>query len=144
MFRRYFASHIFYSQRLSCCQPVHQYIKQEYARTCLIAYESQPKEVHQDGWGRVGALFISCSCPSIFRAPIFSGTQYENSRFRTTLLHTIRDIGMSISACNLDLNFIMYCRRARSRRNSPPSNTQAARSHATPLSLYTSLACTRP
>ncbi|CAL1695991.1 unnamed protein product [Somion occarium] len=52
---------------------VYRYIQQEYARACLIAYEAQPKDGFQEGWGR-------------------PGTKYENVRFRTELLNTIREI----------------------------------------------------
>jgi hypothetical protein len=37
-------------------QSVHHYIAQEYARACLIAYESVPKDGFQPGWGRPGSL----------------------------------------------------------------------------------------
>ncbi|KAI0082078.1 hypothetical protein K474DRAFT_1703097 [Panus rudis PR-1116 ss-1] len=53
--------------------PVYQYLRQEYARACLITYESQPKEGFQEGWGK-------------------PGTKYADVRYRTTLLHTIREI----------------------------------------------------
>ncbi|KDQ63811.1 hypothetical protein JAAARDRAFT_29858 [Jaapia argillacea MUCL 33604] len=32
-------------------QPIHEHILQEHARSCLVAYDSQPKEGYQDGWG---------------------------------------------------------------------------------------------
>ncbi|KAF7791925.1 hypothetical protein EIP86_002951 [Pleurotus ostreatoroseus] len=35
-------------------QPVWKHIQQEYARVCLIAYESQPKNGSQEGWGAPG------------------------------------------------------------------------------------------
>jgi len=37
-------------------QSVHQYIAQEYVRACLVSYESLPKDVHHEGWGRPGKL----------------------------------------------------------------------------------------
>ncbi|KAI0793431.1 hypothetical protein C8Q75DRAFT_804246 [Abortiporus biennis] len=54
-------------------KPVHTYIQQEYTRACLITYEAQPKDEFQEGWGR-------------------PGTRYAGLRFRTTLLHTIREL----------------------------------------------------
>lgn len=35
-------------------QSVYKHIQQEYGRTCLIAYESQPKDCIQEGWGAPG------------------------------------------------------------------------------------------
>ncbi|KAF9499832.1 hypothetical protein BDN71DRAFT_1383360 [Pleurotus eryngii] len=52
---------------------VHRYIEQEYARTCLVAYESLPKDAFHEGWGR-------------------PGTKYEGIRFRRALLDTIPQI----------------------------------------------------
>ncbi|OSD03507.1 hypothetical protein PYCCODRAFT_1434405 [Trametes coccinea BRFM310] len=49
------------------------YMQQEYARACLIAYESRPKDGYQEGWGR-------------------PGTKYAGIRFRTSLLDTVRTI----------------------------------------------------
>ncbi|KAI0067714.1 hypothetical protein BV25DRAFT_1819120 [Artomyces pyxidatus] len=49
---------------------VHDFISQEYARTCLVALESLPKEAHQEGWGR-------------------PGTKYAGVQFRRSLLDTI-------------------------------------------------------
>ncbi|KAK7694568.1 hypothetical protein QCA50_001754 [Cerrena zonata] len=54
-------------------KPVFHYIQQEYARACLITYEAQPKDGFQEGWGR-------------------PGTKYDNMRFRTELLNSIREI----------------------------------------------------
>ncbi|EKM60984.1 uncharacterized protein PHACADRAFT_110950 [Phanerochaete carnosa HHB-10118-sp] len=54
-------------------KPVYRYINQEYARACLVAYESQPKGGSQEGWGK-------------------PGSQVGEVCFRTTLLHTIREI----------------------------------------------------
>ncbi|GJE86049.1 hypothetical protein PsYK624_021290 [Phanerochaete sordida] len=54
-------------------KPVFRYINQEYARVCLVAYESQPKGGCQEGWGR-------------------PGSHIGEVRFRTTLLHTVREI----------------------------------------------------
>eukprot|EP00918_Siedleckia_nematoides_P052568 GHVU01114826.1.p1 GENE.GHVU01114826.1~~GHVU01114826.1.p1 ORF type:complete len:245 (-),score=3.08 GHVU01114826.1:35-769(-) len=52
---------------------VHKFLTQEYARTCLIAHQSQPTDAFHEGWGR-------------------PGTQYEGVRFRRTLLDTIPKI----------------------------------------------------
>ncbi|KAH9898476.1 hypothetical protein C8Q73DRAFT_788656 [Cubamyces lactineus] len=49
------------------------YMQQEYARACLIAYESRPKEGFQEGWGR-------------------PGSKYAGLRFRTSLLDSVRTI----------------------------------------------------
>lgn len=53
--------------------PVHEYIAQEYLRTCLVAHESMPTDVFHPGYGR-------------------PGTKYEGVRFRRALLDTIREI----------------------------------------------------
>jgi hypothetical protein len=36
---------------------VHKYIAQEYVRACLVSYESLPKDVYHEGWGRPGKFF---------------------------------------------------------------------------------------
>ncbi|KAG9314522.1 hypothetical protein JVU11DRAFT_5319 [Chiua virens] len=53
--------------------PVHEYITQEFARACLIAYECQPRETTHSGWG-------------------VPGTEHGGIRFRRSLLDTIADI----------------------------------------------------
>ncbi|KAJ3737034.1 hypothetical protein DFJ43DRAFT_394447 [Lentinula guzmanii] len=52
---------------------VHKYITEEYARTCLIAHQSQPTDAFHEGWGKPGG-------------------QYEGVRFRRALLDTISKI----------------------------------------------------
>ncbi|KAE9410897.1 hypothetical protein BT96DRAFT_912313 [Gymnopus androsaceus JB14] len=52
---------------------VHKFVTKEYARTCLIAYQSLPTDAFHEGWGR-------------------PGTQYEDVRFRRALLDTIPKI----------------------------------------------------
>ncbi|KAH9946688.1 hypothetical protein B0H21DRAFT_742640 [Amylocystis lapponica] len=54
-------------------ESVYWFIQQEYTRACLVAYESQPQNEYQEGWGR-------------------PGTKYAGVRFRTALLDTIREI----------------------------------------------------
>ncbi|KAH9944448.1 uncharacterized protein BXZ73DRAFT_87344 [Epithele typhae] len=54
-------------------ESVHKYIQQEYTRACLIAYESRPKGLSQDGWGK-------------------PGTALDGLRFRTALLDSVRVI----------------------------------------------------
>ncbi|KAH7915362.1 hypothetical protein BJ138DRAFT_1176607 [Hygrophoropsis aurantiaca] len=54
-------------------KPVHEYIMQEYGRSCLVAYESQPRHAVHEGWGR-------------------PGTKYSGMCFRRSLLDTIVDI----------------------------------------------------
>ncbi|KIP12020.1 hypothetical protein PHLGIDRAFT_82623 [Phlebiopsis gigantea 11061_1 CR5-6] len=54
-------------------KPVHRFINQEYARSCLVVYESQPKDGLQEGWSK-------------------RGSPAGEVRYRTTLLHTIREI----------------------------------------------------
>ncbi|OAX44796.1 hypothetical protein K503DRAFT_764689 [Rhizopogon vinicolor AM-OR11-026] len=54
-------------------QPVHEYISQEFARSCLVSYESQPRNTDHSGWGR-------------------PGTKLSGIRFRRALLDTIADI----------------------------------------------------
>lgn len=49
---------------------VHRYIAQEYYRACLISYESLPKDIVHEGWGRPGIAFAG-------------------QRFRRVLLNTI-------------------------------------------------------
>ncbi|KAJ7666405.1 hypothetical protein B0H17DRAFT_880639, partial [Mycena rosella] len=56
--------------------PVHEYVAQEYMRTCLVAHESLPTDVVHAGWGR-------------------PGTEYDGVRFRRALLDTIPEIGES-------------------------------------------------
>ena len=56
-------------------QPVHEYISQEFARSCLISYECQPRETTHPGWGT-------------------PGTEHGGTRFRRSLLDTIADIGL--------------------------------------------------
>ncbi|KAF9535847.1 hypothetical protein CPB83DRAFT_842445 [Crepidotus variabilis] len=52
---------------------VHTYVTQEYVRTCLVCYESLPKDVYHEGWGR-------------------PGTKYSGIRFKRALLDTIPQI----------------------------------------------------
>ncbi|EIN13552.1 hypothetical protein PUNSTDRAFT_129232 [Punctularia strigosozonata HHB-11173 SS5] len=52
---------------------VHYFIAQEYARACLVAYESEPKDGFQPGWGR-------------------PGTRYDGIYFRRDLLDTVQEI----------------------------------------------------
>jgi len=52
---------------------VYKYISQEYVRACLVSYESLPKDVHHEGWGR-------------------PGTKYSGIRFRRVLLDTVLDM----------------------------------------------------
>ncbi|EPQ60873.1 hypothetical protein GLOTRDRAFT_30498 [Gloeophyllum trabeum ATCC 11539] len=59
---------------------VHQYILQEYTRTCLIAFESQPRDGVQEGWGR-------------------PGIKYADIHFRRSLLDTIPEIGKYRADC---------------------------------------------
>lgn len=64
-------AHVAYT--LYSIQPVHEYISQEFARSCLISYECQPRETTHPGWG-------------------IPGTEYGGTRFRRGLLDTIADI----------------------------------------------------
>jgi len=52
---------------------VHKYVSQEFIRSCLVAYESLPKNVIHEGWGR-------------------PGTKYSGIPFRRALLDTIPNI----------------------------------------------------
>ncbi|KAF8973741.1 hypothetical protein BDZ97DRAFT_1648495 [Flammula alnicola] len=52
---------------------VHKYVSQEFIRACLISYESLPKNVYHEGWGR-------------------PGTKYSGIQFRGALLDTIPHI----------------------------------------------------
>ncbi|KZT06895.1 uncharacterized protein LAESUDRAFT_699815 [Laetiporus sulphureus 93-53] len=54
-------------------ETVHRFIQQEYTRACLVTYESQPKDGLQEGWGK-------------------PGTKYADTRFRTALLRTVKEI----------------------------------------------------
>ncbi|RDB29608.1 hypothetical protein Hypma_015339 [Hypsizygus marmoreus] len=54
-------------------EAVHQYVAQEYVRSCLISFESLPKDAFHEGWGR-------------------PGTKYSGIRFRRALLDTIPTI----------------------------------------------------
>ncbi|KAJ6509246.1 hypothetical protein C8R47DRAFT_1173956 [Mycena vitilis] len=53
--------------------PVHEYMAQEYMRTCLVSHESLPTDVFHPGWGR-------------------PGTKFDGVRFRSALLDTIPQI----------------------------------------------------
>ncbi|EEB91324.1 hypothetical protein MPER_10332 [Moniliophthora perniciosa FA553] len=53
---------------------VHEYMMQEYVRTSLIAFQSEPKDVVHEGWGR-------------------PGTRWDGVRFRQALLDSIPEIG---------------------------------------------------
>ncbi|KAI0094686.1 hypothetical protein BDY19DRAFT_36134 [Irpex rosettiformis] len=55
---------------------VYRYMKQEHARACLVTYESQPRDISQEGWGK-------------------PGSSYAGVRFRSALIQTIRDIDLS-------------------------------------------------
>jgi len=52
---------------------VHEFVTQEYSRTCLISFESLPKAAHREGWGR-------------------PGTRWSGICFRRFLLDTIPDL----------------------------------------------------
>ncbi|KIY45389.1 hypothetical protein FISHEDRAFT_49362 [Fistulina hepatica ATCC 64428] len=52
---------------------VHDYITLEYARACLVAHESLPKDVSHTSWGR-------------------PGTKYANINFRRSLLDSITEL----------------------------------------------------
>ncbi|KAF9056352.1 hypothetical protein BJ165DRAFT_505280 [Panaeolus papilionaceus] len=65
-------------ERKDLPERVHRYIIQEYIRTCLVAYECLPKDVHHEGWGRPG------------------GTELSGQQFRRVLLDTIAEIGESL------------------------------------------------
>jgi len=52
---------------------VHDFATQEYLRTCLIAFESLPKDAHREGWGR-------------------PGTRWDGVCFRRFLLDTVPDL----------------------------------------------------
>jgi len=52
---------------------VGKYVLQEFTRTCLVSYESLPKNVHHAGWGR-------------------PGTEYSGVQFKRALLDTIAHI----------------------------------------------------
>lgn len=43
-------------------QKVHKYVVQEYIRACLVSYESLPRNVFHEGWGRPGEFIVSCLC----------------------------------------------------------------------------------
>ena len=68
------------SLTLYALQTVHEYISQEFARSCLIAYEYQPRGTMHPGWG-------------------IPGTEHGGTRFRRSLLDTIADIGAHAHAC---------------------------------------------
>ncbi|KAJ8580455.1 hypothetical protein M405DRAFT_53393 [Rhizopogon salebrosus TDB-379] len=71
-------------------QPVHEYISQEFARSCLVSYESQPRNTDHSGWGRPGKHEVSFFS---LRAYIHAaGTRLGGVRFRRALLDTIADI----------------------------------------------------
>ncbi|THH21481.1 hypothetical protein EW146_g94 [Bondarzewia mesenterica] len=54
---------------------VHEYITQEYARACLIAYQALPKNAQQEGWGR-------------------PETKNSSVQYRRRLLDTVADLDL--------------------------------------------------
>ena len=75
---------------------MNRYIHQEFIRACLVSYESLPKNVFHEGWGRPGTHTSQnyyCLLPYKL---IFVGTKYSGIRFRRALLDTIPHIGMAI------------------------------------------------
>ncbi|KDR85173.1 hypothetical protein GALMADRAFT_233837 [Galerina marginata CBS 339.88] len=52
---------------------VHKHVLQEYIRSCLVSYESLPKNAYREGWGR-------------------PGTKYSGIAFRRALLDTVGPI----------------------------------------------------
>ncbi|KAK1223792.1 hypothetical protein PQX77_013316 [Marasmius sp. AFHP31] len=73
---------------------VHEYITEEYVRTCLIALQSEPKDVFHEGWGKPGAHLCLFQLHDL-GVDSFSnsiGTRYEGIRFRKALLDTIPEI----------------------------------------------------
>ncbi len=95
---------------LRVVQTVFRYIQQEYTRACLIAYESRPKDGYQEGWGR-------------------PGTNYEGVRFRTSLLDTVRKIGMSLYVVHAS-RVQLVLRQTRSRTRSFPGTRHYDHRHA--------------
>ena len=93
-------------ERLTIAQHVHEYVTQEYSRTCLISFESLPKDAHREGWGAPGTPvhpFVSKSLgrasgsvllngPRVFRS---TGTERDGVCFRRALLDTVPDLGPS-------------------------------------------------
>ncbi|ETW87441.1 hypothetical protein HETIRDRAFT_307361 [Heterobasidion irregulare TC 32-1] len=73
-----------------CTQAVHEFISQEYARACLIAYESLPKDMQQEGWGR-------------------PGTGYDSVQFRRSLLDTVLGLAPLIPKDEDGLSPLHYC-----------------------------------
>ena len=80
------------------CQSVYRHIQQEYARACLVRYESLPKNESQEGWAPPGELFSPLftfsSHIQLISGISLSGSKDSEMRFRTLLLRTVRDIGM--------------------------------------------------
>lgn len=88
-----------YVQRRTCsncmCPPfqsVHKYVTQEYVRACLVSYDSLPKDVYHEGWGRPGSSrsrphFLTLTLSHIIMhfsliCPYISLTKMENGTFR--------------------------------------------------------------
>ena len=68
-------------------------MQQEYARACLIAYESRPKDGFQEGWGRPGASGVPLAGSLGVSFTTRAGSKYAGIRFRTSLLDSVRTIG---------------------------------------------------
>lgn len=73
-------------------QPAQSFIEEEFLRTCLVAYESLPKDVRREGWGTPGTNYSYLKCLMI---PTHTGpgTHNEGIRFRRALLDTVPKIG---------------------------------------------------
>ena len=95
--------------RLTIAQHVHEYLTQEYSRTCLISFESLPKDAHREGWGRPGTPLLPppfqshsgvevgsglLNWPHVFRS---AGTRWDGVCFRRLLLDTVPDLGPSFT-----------------------------------------------
>lgn len=119
-------------------QSVHKYVSQEFIRSCLVSYESLPKNVFHEGWGRPGKGRCVYLRSVVIDLQPLSGTKYSGISFRRALLNTISHIGMfkhQRGLNNLETNltfsfFLCSTRRACTCYYSPSSQAETARTHA--------------
>jgi hypothetical protein len=70
----------------TACQSVYSFVSQEFARACLISYESQPTEVFQEATEMSGQLSFRPCLPSMLM-------RYVGIDMRKALLATVTEMG---------------------------------------------------
>lgn len=80
---------------VTCHQPVHELILQQYARTALIAYKAIPTDVQHEGWGHPSALNISPT-GYLYLLTTDLDSKYPEVHYRRALLDSVRELGILI------------------------------------------------